>query len=110
MNAARCFACVTIVVSCVCAACENGGVAYTLKYPEIKPSVVPPDNTVEVNLPKLDGDYQIMEIIIENTGGVFPVTVLIYDEEDNEVYSVRDVVGLEKRRRVLKRSGVGMCT
>ncbi len=66
--------------------------SYTLEYPEIKPSIVSPDNNVVVNMPDVFGVpatvYRIMEIIIEKTKNVFPVTVIIYDEHGKTVFSV----------------------
>jgi hypothetical protein len=68
----------------------------TLKVPDIQPSVVPGGNDVVVNMPDVNGvpptDYQIMEIIIEKTKPVFPVTVLIYDQNGDEVFSVSAVL------------------
>jgi hypothetical protein len=67
-------------------------VSYTLEYPDINPSIVSPDNNVVVNMPDVFGvaptDYQIMEIILEITKGVFPVTVIIKDEAGETVFSV----------------------
>ncbi len=86
---------------CVCTACEEGYESYILESPEITPSAVPGENSVVVNLPDVNGvsppDYQIMEIIVENTESIFPITVLIYDESGNEVYSVSVVIRPEKR-------------
>lgn len=100
---------VTSAVSCVCTACEDGSVPYTLKYPEINPSVVPPDNSILINLPDVDGvppsEYQVMEIIIDISDGDFPVTVLIYDAEGTEVYSVSIMVR-EAKRAVSLRTAV----
>lgn len=94
----HCFGCVTI---CVCTACEEGYEPYTLESPEISPSAVPGENSVVVNLPDVNGvsppDYQIMEVIVENTGSIFPITVLIYDESGHEIYSVSVVIRPEKR-------------
>jgi hypothetical protein len=71
-------------------------VPYTLKVPDIQPSVVPPGNDVVVNMPSVGGvpptDYQIMEIIIESSKPIFPVTVVIYDENGKPVFSVSVVL------------------
>jgi hypothetical protein len=76
----------------------------TLKYPEIKPVAGPPGDSLVVNMPDVDGvpptEYEIMEIIIDTTKPVFPISVVIYDENDNPVFSV-SVLFSEKKRLFL---------
>jgi hypothetical protein len=63
-----------------------------LKYPEIQPVAGPGVNSLVVTTPDVNGvpptEYQIMEIIFDTTKLVFPVTVVIYDENNNPVFNV----------------------
>jgi hypothetical protein len=73
-------------------ACKEGSEATTLKSPEIKPVPSPPGNSLVVPLPDVNGvpptEYEIMEVDVDTTKPVFPFTVVIYDENDVEVFSV----------------------
>jgi hypothetical protein len=64
----------------------------TLKYPEIKPVAGPPGDSSVFDMPVVGGvpppGYKIMEIDIDTTKPVFPVNVVIYDENDIPVFNV----------------------
>jgi hypothetical protein len=66
---------------------------YKLEYPEIKPSVLPPNKTIVIEMPPIHPvpptEYIIMEVVVESSRPIYPAVVVIYNQSGNVVFSVR---------------------